>query len=462
MNIGKLGEGVYLLTIGPSGRTIKPAKMAKAVKKTQIASDVRRLWGWRPQNADEWMTIPEAAKKLGVYPSSLYYHTKRLEPWLDRNDKGEVVLHKDALVHPANQAAFNAARINRQMAQHKKEDQWKRSREHSQRSQDAAKARMEAKIAAAVAEATAKDATSADWLSTAKLREEYHIPTHRLYVVRDLLKEYIAKPDGAHYLYHKSLLDNPLWMQYLTRPFGQEMVPPSCDGKSKTAESQSVRPVEAKPEVVEVAVASEAINKAELAESQAAAQPIVVNRKVYCKELDRTFDSVTDGAKAIGVRREILSKSLRAGHKCHGYTFEYVKAETNEVNADRTETAKEVALSPNWRGGTRPKKVLCVDLGVTFPSIAEAARATGCSTVALGSALKNGRECVGHTFRYVDPQNEKEGTGASQGRPVYCVEMNKTFPSVHAAARAVDRAVSTLVQAIKYNFRCGGYHFAYA
>ena len=77
MNIGKLGEGVYLLTIGPSGRTIKPAKMAKAVKKTQIASDVRRLWGWRPQNADEWMTIPEAAKKLGVYPSSLYYHTKK-------------------------------------------------------------------------------------------------------------------------------------------------------------------------------------------------------------------------------------------------------------------------------------------------------------------------------------------------------------------------------------------------
>ena len=35
MNIGKLGEGVYLLTIGPSGRTIKPAKMAKAIKKTQ-------------------------------------------------------------------------------------------------------------------------------------------------------------------------------------------------------------------------------------------------------------------------------------------------------------------------------------------------------------------------------------------------------------------------------------------
>lgn len=440
MNIGKLGEGVYLLTIGPSGRTIKPAKMAKAVKKTQIASDVRRLWGWRPQNADEWMTIPEAAKKLGVYPSSLYYHTKRLEPWLDRNDKGEVVLHKDALVHPANQAAFNAARINRQMAQHKKEDQWKRSREHSQRSQDAAKARMEAKIAAAVAEATAKDATSADWLSTAKLREEYHIPTHRLYESHDLLKEYISRPDGLHYLYHKSLLNNGLLMQYLTRPLGQEMAPPSCDGKSKTAESQRVKPVEAKLEVVEVAAASEATNTAEPAESQAATQPIVVNRKVYCKELDRTFDSVTDGAKAIGVRREILSKSLRAGHKCHGYTFEYVDEESG---------------LPMWNMLDKIAKAI----GVSTYSVY-----TRKSKLPAGMVIQQDGKTVYHrdVVKLSLWDQVKKNRELNQPQPIYIRELNQTMKTLTAASRKLHCSSADIRRSIETGTQCKGYTLSYA
>ena len=331
MNIGKLGEGVYLLTIGPSGRTIKPAKMAKVVKKTQQQENVSEF------PVKDWWTAAEVAIELGIARQKIY----------------------------GNNSA---------------------------------------------------------------------------------LSQYISRPDGKHFLYHRDLFEDKQAVAMLK---GMPQLPAARQQNS--AKIQNVEPVvceEKKP--VEVAAATEATNRAEPAETSAEAQPIVVNRKVYCKELDRTFDSVTDGAKAIGTRRESLSKALRAGQRCRGYTFTYVDKE-HEAPVHRKE--KKVPT-----GCAVPKKVFCVDLNRAFNSLQEGAEAIGSTASALSAALRYGHRCKGHIFKYVDDPQRPD----AQTRPVYCRELDKIFPSVTAAAKAVNRSVSTMISAIEKNYLCGGYHFAYA
>ena len=105
-----------------------------------------------------------------------------------------------------------------------------------------------------------------------------------------------------------------------------------------------------------------------------------------------------------------------------------------------------------------PKKVFCVDLNRAFNSLQEGAEAIGSTASALSAALRYGHRCKGHIFKYVDDPQRPD----VQTRPVYCKELDKIFPSVTAAAKAVNRSVSTMISAIEKNYLCGGYHFAYA
>ena len=360
MNIGKLGEGVYLLTIGPSGRTIKPAKMAKAVKKTR-----------------------EQESKTSAPAQTLQEELASMQA--------------EALKMPPK-----------------------------------------------------------DWWTASELAIEFGVPVAKIYQSNQWLAPYISKPDGKHYLYHrdvfqdKQVVDIVKGVPFL--PAASKVSPaPTREAKAQKPKTQVAevvdtkreeKPVEAKPEIAEAVAASEAANVSEPAETYAAAAPIVVNRKVYCKELDRTFDSVTDGAKAIGVRREILSKSLRAGHKCHGYTFEYVDEENSlpmwltadaiakQLGISRSSVVRhtrelpETMVSPHGNASYRfhrdvlslpiwedvknganrlfaPKVVRCKETGEIFASQGDAAHAFNTTAGAISAAIRRKHRCNGFTFEAV-------------------------------------------------------------
>lgn len=338
MRVGKLGEGVYKLTIGPSGRTVSRAKMVKAIKKPQEMRD-----------------------------------------------------EEDKVVAPA--------------------------------------------------------VTAAKWYSGRELLTEYGISEHRLYNHRDLIKQYIAKPDGIHYRYHEAMLKNEEVMKILQRPpryrcSDVQLVATEITARLKTKAELAIA-AESEP----APMAAEA--PAQLEESPEIV-PIKVERRVYCKELDRTYDSITLAAKAIGARREALSKALRAGQRCRGYTFTYVD------DGHETPVQRKEKRAPT--GCAVPKKVFCVDLNRAFNSLQEGAEAIGSTASALSAALRFGHRCKGHVFKYVDDPQRSD----VQTRPVYCRELDKIFPSITAAAKAVNRSVPTMLGAIEKNYLCGGYHFTYA
>lgn len=321
MNIGKLGEGVYLLTIGPSGRTIKPAKMAKAVRKPQKQENVSEF------PVKDWWTAAEVAIELGIARQKIY----------------------------GNNSA---------------------------------------------------------------------------------LSQYISRPDGKHFLYHRDLFEDKQAVAMLK---GMPQLP--AVRQQDSAKTQNVEPVvceEKKP--VEAVAATEATNQAEPAETHAEAQTIVVNRKVYCKELDRTFDSVTDGAKAIGVRREILSKSLRAGHKCHGFTFEYVDEENG---LPMWNTVSDIARA----------------IGLSREAVSKYAHSlpTGMVITKRDGTRLFHRDVVSDPIWVKVRENKK----MTLPKAVFCEELGKTFPSLVLAANAIGVTKSAITTAIKRNGRCKGYHFSY-
>lgn len=323
MNIGKLGEGVYLLTIGPSGRTIKPAKMAKAVKKTQKQENVSEF------PVKDWWTAAEVAIELGIARQKIY----------------------------GNNSA---------------------------------------------------------------------------------LSQYISRPDGKHFLYYRDLFEDKQAVAML-----KGMPQLTAARQQNSAKIQNVEPVVCEEKKhVEVAAATEATNRAEPTETSAEAQPIVVNRKVYCKELDRTFDSVTDGAKAIGVRREILSKSLRAGHKCHGYTFEYVDEESG---------------LPMWN----TVGVIAKKLGIGRSTVIRHADEL---PVGMMVTQQNGTRLfhrdVVHSAVW---ERVKNGDNYySSAKPVKCKETGQVFASQNAAAKALGLVQASISAAARNGWHCGGYTFEYA
>ena len=106
MRIGKLSEGAYLLTIGPSGRTIRPAKMVKAIKKTQEVREETQNVREKPILMREaattfplkdWWTTAELARELGVSVNKIYQSGNLLAQYISRPDGRHYLYHRDLL-----------------------------------------------------------------------------------------------------------------------------------------------------------------------------------------------------------------------------------------------------------------------------------------------------------------------------------------------------------------------------
>ena len=84
-------------------------------------------------------------------------------------------------------------------------------------------------------------------------------------------------------------------------------------------------------------------------------------REIICFETGERFASVTDAASAIGAARPLVSSALKRHGACRGFHFYY---------ADEPEPDD---LLPSKRG----IRVRCVETGVVYKTITQAAKETG-------------------------------------------------------------------------------------
>ena len=92
MKNGKLGEGVYMLTVGPNGRTLVRAKMVKA-----IAKKVQEVMQKEEEAPIRWYSGAELLAEYGIPTSRLYNHRDAIQQYISKPDGTHYRYHEDML-----------------------------------------------------------------------------------------------------------------------------------------------------------------------------------------------------------------------------------------------------------------------------------------------------------------------------------------------------------------------------
>lgn len=118
-------------------------------------------------------------------------------------------------------------------------------------------------------------------------------------------------------------------------------------------------------------------------------------REIVCFETGERFASVTDAASAIGAARPLVSSALKRHGACRGFHFYYAdEAEPDDFYyADEPEPDD---LLPSKRG----IRVRCVETGVVYKTITQAAKETGASQAGIRGAASG--MAGGYRWEYVD------------------------------------------------------------
>ena len=140
-------------------------------------------------------------------------------------------------------------------------------------------------------------------------------------------------------------------------------------------------------------------------------------------------------------------------HNCWGYNT--TPGGSGRAHSQSEETKQKISNSLKGRVFTeehlskisktlKRKEVICIELDITYESIAEAARQTGISRENIKSAVNNLRSSAGgyHWARVTDATRIQElrslaGKVKAAKRKILCVETGIVYESIAAAARAV-------------------------
>ncbi|QIW21203.1 GIY-YIG nuclease family protein [Bacillus thuringiensis] len=104
-------------------------------------------------------------------------------------------------------------------------------------------------------------------------------------------------------------------------------------------------------------------------------------RKVYCIELDKTWDTIKEAAGELNIHRDSIRHNCKGINKtAGGYHFQY--ADNKPVN-----NKKNIDVS----GGKNPRarKVFCKELNKTWDSIKECAKEIGVTPQAISKVCRN-------------------------------------------------------------------------
>lgn len=177
----------------------------------------------------------------------------------------------------------------------------------------------------------------------------------------------------------------------------------------------------------------------------------VFDRKVYknsrpiiCLETNECFESQARAAKAVGVPREAIYAALRGHIATKGLHFYY---------ADEPKPDEEFFRNRSWT------KVRCKETGVVYESIAQAARETGVSERNIQAAAKRHGTAKGLHFYYADEPEPDDLLPSKRGIRVRCVETGVVYKTITQAAKETGASQAGICGAA--SGMAGGYRWEY-
>lgn len=177
----------------------------------------------------------------------------------------------------------------------------------------------------------------------------------------------------------------------------------------------------------------------------------VFDRKVYknsrpiiCLETNERFESQARAAKAVGVPREAIYAALRGHIATKGLHFYY---------ADEPKPDEEFFRNRSWT------KVRCKETGVVYESIAQAARETGVSERNIQAAAKRHGTAKGLHFYYADEPEPDDLLPSKRGIRVRCVETGVVYKTITQAAKETGASQAGIRGAA--SGMAGGYRWEY-
>lgn len=108
----------------------------------------------------------------------------------------------------------------------------------------------------------------------------------------------------------------------------------------------------------------------------------------------------------------------------------------------------------------RARPIACLENGGQFSSAALAAKWAGCSPSSIHSACKEGIGVKGHHFYFADePKPEDSFFQAKNRQAVVCVETGVVYESMREAARNAGCSQPAISRGLLYGHRAGGHHW---
>lgn len=167
-------------------------------------------------------------------------------------------------------------------------------------------------------------------------------------------------------------------------------------------------------------------------------------REIVCFETGERFASVTDAASAIGAARPLVSSALKRHGACRGFHFYY---------ADEAEPDEGFFRNRSWT------RVRCKETGVVYESIAQAARETGVSKNNIQAAAKRHGTAKGLHFYYADEPEPDDLLPSKRGIRVRCVETGVVYKTITQAAKETGASQAGIRGAA--SGMAGGYRWEY-
>ena len=172
-------------------------------------------------------------------------------------------------------------------------------------------------------------------------------------------------------------------------------------------------------------------------------------RQVRCVEMNITFESIAAAAQWVNKSTSVLIKALqKISRTAGGYHWHY---------ADELVDYSQMNIPPQRNS----RSVRCVETGNIFPSIMSAAKWANIDSCTIRAALNKESRTAGN-YHWSDVNNEIKNINLieTHNRIIKCIETNKIFSSISAAAIWANVNRSSIRRALKKSsYTAGGYHW---
>ena len=166
--------------------------------------------------------------------------------------------------------------------------------------------------------------------------------------------------------------------------------------------------------------------------------------RVRCKETGVVYESIAQAARETGDSKSNIQAAAKRHGTAKGLHFYY---------ADEPEPDEEFFRNRSWT------RVRCKETGVVYESIAQAARETGDSKSNIQAAAKRHGTAKGLHFYYADEPEPDDLLPSKRGIRVRCVETGVVYKTIAQAAKETGASQAGIRGAA--SGMAGGYRWEY-